>query len=87
MPENIQATVRRRTAADDKGVSAEDIWPERFRWVAEWDHYEDGRWISGCSVPFETHPEALREALSEADSVRRRNAAGLVTVPANGGQS
>jgi len=84
MTERFKATVRRRDASDDEGLDPEDIWPAELRWVADWDRFdaETGRFISGCTSPFETHTEALAEAAAEADDVRRRNAAEIAEVGA-----
>lgn len=73
MPELFKATVRRREVSDDVGL---DIWPAELRWVADWDRFDadTGKFISGCTLPFETHAEALAEAAAEADNVRQRNA-------------
>lgn len=80
MTERFKATVRRRDEGD-----GED-WPPCLRWVADWDRFdaETDRFISGCAVPFETHAEALAEAIAEADEVRRRNAAEEATNRENG---
>ncbi|QEA27074.1 hypothetical protein FGL91_00020 [Microbacterium sp. CBA3102] len=76
MAEQFKAIVRRRDASDDAGLDADEIWPAKLRWVSEWDRFdsETGKFISGCTSPFETHAEALAEAVHEADEVRRKNA-------------
>jgi hypothetical protein len=81
MTERFKAIVRRRDASDDEGCTPEEIWPAELRWVADWDRFdgESGRFVSGCVSPFETHAEALAEAVAEADGVRRRNAAESAT--------
>lgn len=77
MAERFKVIIRRRDAADDEGMDADDIWPVELRWVAEWERFdaESGQFIGGCTSPFETHAEALAEAVAEADIVRRENAA------------
>lgn len=77
MAERFKAIVRRRGASDDAGLTPEEIWPPHLRWVADWDRFDDetGQFISGCTTPWETHAEALAEAVAEADEVRRKNAA------------
>lgn len=77
MAERFKAVVRRRDESDDAGQHPEDVWPPEIRWVADWDRFdaETGNFISGCISPFETHAEALAEAITEADEVRRKNAA------------
>ncbi len=77
MAERLKAIVRRRDERDDAGQDPDDIWPAHLRWVADWDRFdsETGKFISGCTSPFETHAEALAEAVAEADEVRRKNAA------------
>ena len=82
MAERFKAIVRRRDASDDEGLEADDVWPAELRWVADWDRFdaESGQFISGCTWPFETHAEALAEAIAEADLVRRGNAAEASTV-------
>ncbi|RBO72838.1 hypothetical protein DSP71_08930 [Microbacterium sp. H6] len=77
MAERFKAIVRRRNASDDAGLAPDEIWPAHLRWVADWDRFdsETGRFISGCTTPFETHAEALAEAVAAADEARRTNAA------------
>lgn len=82
MAERFKAIVRRRDAADDDGCGPDDIWPPEFRWVADWNRFDadTGQFISGCLSPFETHAEALAEAVAEAEDVRRRNASADVEI-------
>ncbi|WP_336642068.1 hypothetical protein [Microbacterium sp. USHLN272] len=76
MAERFKAIVRRRDASDDEGIEPDEVWPAELRWIAEWDRFdaETEQFISGCTSAFETHAEALAEAVAEADVVRERNA-------------
>jgi hypothetical protein len=83
MAERFKAIVRSRDEGDPED------WPAELRWVSDWDRFdaETDQFISGCTAPFETHAEALAEAVVEADGVRRRNAAESATDRENGSES
>ncbi|WP_336633635.1 MULTISPECIES: hypothetical protein [unclassified Microbacterium] len=74
--QTFKAKVRRREfEEDDSWIPEDERWPAEMQWVAEWSRYdEDGKFISGCASPHETHGAALVEAIAEADEVRRLNA-------------
>lgn len=73
MSKLFKAIVRRRDEADDEGCTPEVIWPEELRWVSDWNRFdEDGKFLGGCTSPFETHAEALADAVREATAFRKR---------------
>lgn len=76
MTERFKAVVRRRREDDDDRTPVEERWPADLRWIAEWDRFDcdSGAFVSGCTSPHGTYAEALADAISEADEVRRRNA-------------